>query len=300
MLDVKRLILLRDLAEYGTVTAVADIHRVTPSAVSQQLRALEDEAGAALLHREGRTVRLTAAGTALAAQSDHVLAALELAQSAVRALDEQISGELLIGCFPSGLQPLAAPLAAALVRAHPRLRPRIIEAEPEQSLRLLRRRELDLALGYHYRHLGTPLPPGLNADALFSDPLVLAVPENLRVQAEQDGLAALSRHPWIGTPEPSACRDVMMHACHSAGFSPLIEHSYHDLRSALALVAAGLGATILPAMLCENPPTGTAILPLPGRERTVEAVTRAGTGDHPAIAAALAVLRSTNDGGRTV
>src|SRR5882757_10713469 len=110
MLDVKRLVLLRDLADYRTVTAVAELHQVTPSAVSQQLRALEAEAGAELVHREGRTVRLTAAGSALAAECEHVLAALERAGSTVRAAGDEVSGELLIGCFPSGLEPIAAPL----------------------------------------------------------------------------------------------------------------------------------------------------------------------------------------------
>lgn len=284
MLDVKRLILLRDLADYGTITAVAELNGVTPSAVSQQLRALEIEAGAALLHREGRTVRLTAAGFALAAQCEHVVAALERAQSAVRALDGEVGGTLVIGCMPSGLEVLAAPLAAALVRAHPRLRPRIVEAEPEEALPLLKQRELDLALTYRYPHLGTPLPDGLAARELFTDPLVLAVPEDL---AGIDGLAALRRHPWITTPAPSACREVMLHACQSAGFTPVIEHSYRDLRSALALVAVGQGVTILPMMLCHTPPPGVALVPLPGKGRTVEAVSRAGAESHPAVAAAL-------------
>ncbi|AWS44834.1 LysR family transcriptional regulator [Streptosporangium sp. 'caverna'] len=286
MLDVKRLVLLRDLAGYGTVTAVAEIHGVTPSAVSQQLRALEAEAGAALLRREGRTVRLTAAGSALAAQCEQVLAALERAHSAVRTLDGEVGGELMIGCLPSGLEVLAAPLAAALVRAHPRLRPRIVETEPEEALPLLKQRDLDLALTYRYPHLGRPLPDGLTAHELFDDPLVLAVPEDLR---GIEGLAALRHHPWITTPAPSACRDVMVHACQSAGFTPAIEHSYRDLRSALALVAVGRGVTILPMMLCRTPPPGLALIPLPGKGRTIEAVIRAGTESHPAIAAALHV-----------
>jgi len=288
MLDVKRLVLLRDLAEYGTVTAVADIHRVTPSAVSQQLRALEAEAGASLLHREGRTVRLTAAGSALAAQSELVVAALERAQSAVRALDGEVGGELVIGCFPSGLEMLAAPLAEVLVRRHPRLRPRIVEAEPEEALPLLKQRDLDLALTYHYPHLGGAPPDGVTSHPLFGDPLVLAVPESLR---EVDGLAALRDQRWITTPPPSACRDVLVHACQSAGFTPAVEHSYRDLRAALALVAAGLGVTILPMMLCRTPPPGVVLRPLPGKSRAVAAAVRTGAQTQLTITAAVAALR---------
>ncbi|WP_433329153.1 LysR family transcriptional regulator [Spirillospora sp. CA-294931] len=290
MLDVKRLVLLRDLAEYGTVTAVAEIHRVTPSAVSQQLRALETEAAATLLHRDGRNVRLTAAGHALVAGSEEVLAALERAHSTVRALDDEVGGELRVGCFPSGLAPVAAPLVAALTGRHPRLRPQIVEAEPEEALPLLKRRDLDLALHYRYPHLGTPLPEGLTTEPLFDDPLLLAVPERLRDAAEDEGLTALRREPWISTPAPSACRDVMTHACHGAGFAPKIEHDYGDLRSSLALVATGLAVTILPGLLATAPPEGVALIPLPGKKRTVEAVIRAGSERHPSIAAALAAL----------
>lgn len=290
MLDVKRLILLRDLAEYGTVSAVADVHQVTPSAVSQQLRALETETGAVLLHREGRTVRLTATGAALVRQSERVLAELERAHGIVRATDGEVAGELVIGCFTSALAPVAAPLVSALVERHPRLRPRIVQAEPEDALPMLRRRDLDLVLHYRYRHLGAGLPGGLTARTLFEDPLMLAVPERLRAAAGEQGVAALRRERWVTTPPPSACRDVMLHACHSAGYAPRLEHDYTDLRSALALVATGLAVTILPGLLCDDPPDGVAILPIPEKGRTVEAVVRSGAEEHPAIVAALDVL----------
>jgi DNA-binding transcriptional LysR family regulator len=291
VLDVKRLVLLRDLAELGTVTAVAALHGVTPSAVSQQLRALEEESGAHLLHREGRSVRLTSAGTTLAVESEHVLAALERADSALRSLDDEVSGELTIGCFPSGLEPIAAPLVAALASRHPRLRPRIVEVEPEDAVQRVRHRRLDLAVAYRYHHLGTPLPAGLRTVPLLDEPIAVAVPEHLRAAVEHEGVGALRERPWIVTPAPSGCRDVLLHVCRSAGFTPTAEHSYHDLRAALALVATGLGVTILPTMMCRNPPTGVAILPLPGPGRTVEIVLRDGTESQPALAAAVAAAQ---------
>jgi DNA-binding transcriptional LysR family regulator len=290
MLDVKRLVLLRDLAEHGTVTAVAEINRVTPSAVSQQLRALEAESGAELLIREGRTVRLTAAGIVLAAECEHVLVALEHAQSAVRALDDQISGDFVIGGFPSALNRVVTPLAAALHSHHPRLRLRVVEAEPEESLPLLKRRDLDLALIYRYEQLGTPLPGGVTTYKLFDDPLALAVPERLRAAAERDGIAAVRESPWIATPEPGPGRQILLHTCRNAGFTPVIAHSYRDLHAALTLISIGLGVTILPRMLCSDPPEGTAILPLPGEGRVVEAAIRSGTDAHPRVAAALVAL----------
>ncbi|MFJ7206325.1 LysR family transcriptional regulator [Streptomyces sp. NPDC098789] len=300
MLDVKRMVILRDLAQHGKVTAVADLHGVTPSAVSQQLRALESEAGASLMRREGRGLRLTAAGAALAAECEHVLAALERAEGAVRALDDDLSGELSIGCAPSALGPVAAPLVAELARRHPLLRPRIVQAEPEDAVPRLRRRELDLAITYHYHLLGEPPAIGTTSVPLFDDPLCLALPEALRPAVAREGLAALRDHAWISAPAPSSCREMLLHACRNAGFTPRIEHDCGDLRGALWLVATGHAVTILPKLLCDGPPPGTAILTLPGRGRTVEALVRTGAKAQPAIAATLATLAAlgVSDGGR--
>src|SRR5215216_2481540 len=77
MLDVRRLRLLCDLAHLGTIAAVARSHTYTPSAVSQQLAALEREAGVPLLERTGRRVALTPAGVVLVRHAEKVLTALE-------------------------------------------------------------------------------------------------------------------------------------------------------------------------------------------------------------------------------
>src|SRR3569833_1914355 len=86
MLDVRRLRLLRDLARLGTIAAVAAEHTYTPSAVSQQLSALEREAGVRLLARTGRRGVLTPAGLTLVEHAEAVLGALERASSALAAV----------------------------------------------------------------------------------------------------------------------------------------------------------------------------------------------------------------------
>ena len=288
--------MLRDLAEHGRVTVVADLHGVTPSAVSQHLRALEREAGASLVFRQGRGVRLTAAGAALAAQCEHVLAALERAEGAVRALDTELSGELHIGCAPSALSSVAAPLVARLTARHPRLRPRITQSEPEVSVPRLKQRDFDVAVSYRYHLLGAAVPSGVTAVPLFDDPLVLAVPERLRAAVAEHGLAALRDHPWLSASESSACHQVLVHACRNAGFTPRVEYECDDLRAGLAFVAHGLAVTILPGLLCDAPPPGTEIVPLPGWGRTVEALVRAGTEEQPAVATTLRMLAALGDG----
>ncbi|MFI9384395.1 LysR family transcriptional regulator [Kutzneria sp. NPDC052558] len=289
MMDVRRLVLLRDLAEYQTVTAVADVHHVTASAVSQQLRALEAEVGKPLLLREGRTVRLTSAGRALARRCEDVLAALERASAEVNELAGTIDGELAVGCFTSGFPAVAMPMAETMLARHPQLRFRFLEGEPEETIPLLRQRRLDLVVAYRYRHLGTELQPGLVSLPVCDDPFMICVSEKLRDVVEAEGLAALREQPWVTFPVGS-CREANVHAARTAGFTPHQAHVTASIPVALDMVAAGMGVTMMPAMAARNAPPGVALLPTDGLHRKIEVVVRAGTERQPIIAAALEAL----------
>src|SRR5215472_3186023 len=106
MLDVRRLQLLCDLSRLGTIAAVAQAHSYTPSAVSQQLSALEREAGVPLLERSGRRVAFTAAGRVLVRHAENVLAALEQTTAALAAMATGVSGPLRIGAFTTAVRTL--------------------------------------------------------------------------------------------------------------------------------------------------------------------------------------------------
>jgi DNA-binding transcriptional LysR family regulator len=101
-MDVQRLRVLRELADRGSVTAVAAALSFTPSAISQQLRALAEEVGMALTEPAGRGVRLTEAGRALAAEAEGVLAAVARADAVVDRLRTQPRGRVRVALFPSG------------------------------------------------------------------------------------------------------------------------------------------------------------------------------------------------------
>src|SRR5260221_14782835 len=100
MLDVRKLRLLRELAHRATIAAVAEALCYSPSAVSQQLAALEREVGVPLLRRSGRRVTLTPAGAALAEQTEAVLALLEQASSTPAAPPTRLTRPPKIGGFP--------------------------------------------------------------------------------------------------------------------------------------------------------------------------------------------------------
>src|SRR5687768_95887 len=134
MLELRRLRLLTELDQRGTIAAVADALQFTPSAVSQQLAMLEREAGVRLLERAGRGVRLTDAARVLVEHADALLARAALAEADLAAAAGTVAGRARIAGFQSVVRLLALPAMEALARDAPRLRCEVVEAEPEQAL----------------------------------------------------------------------------------------------------------------------------------------------------------------------
>src|SRR5919202_1520811 len=135
MLELRRLRLLRELKERGTIAAVADALQFTPSAVSQQLALLEREAGVPLLERAGRGVRLTDAALVLVGHAEALLERAALAEADLAAAAGTVAGRARIAGFESVAVRLALPAMATLARDAPRLRCELIEAEPAQAPR---------------------------------------------------------------------------------------------------------------------------------------------------------------------
>src|SRR5262245_3493102 len=143
MLDLRRLRLLSELARRGTIAEVATVVGYTPSAVSQSLAQLEREAGIALLERDGRRVRLTAAARRLVEHVDRVLAELDVAEAELASEHGAVRGEVVIGAFPSAAASIVAPAVQKLGESYGELSCAIREHEPEDGLGLLRSGELD-------------------------------------------------------------------------------------------------------------------------------------------------------------
>src|SRR5919199_2448089 len=199
MLDLRRLRLLRELAERGTIAAVADALRFTPSAVSQQLAQLEREAGVPLLERAGRGVRLTDAGLVLAGHAEALLERAALAEADLAAAAGSVAGRARIACFQSVAVRIALPAMEILAREAPRLRCELVEAEPEQALPALAVGDLDLVLGDEWTHQPWRLPAGVERADLFPDPVRLVLPARHPAAREHPvavPLRALAADAW--------------------------------------------------------------------------------------------------------
>ena len=253
MLDVRRLRLLRELHERGTVTAVAEALAYTPSAVSQQLATLEREAGVPLMEREGRRLRLTDAGRGLVEHASAVIARLELAESELAAAaGEEVAGRVRVAAFQTAASNLVLPLLGTVPERHPKLRLELLEMEAEDGLELLRRGQVDLVLAEEYDYAPRPCNPSLVLRALCRDPLVLVLPDTHALAAadpETVPLAALAGEAWATPRSGTAFDESIVRACRAlGGFEPDRRHRSNDLAVLEQLVAAGEAVALFPSL----------------------------------------------------
>jgi DNA-binding transcriptional LysR family regulator len=296
MLDVKRLRVLREVAERGSFSAAADSLAYTQSAVSQQIAALERESGAKLVDRSARGVRLTDAGRALVEHSDAILARLAAAEQELEDIAGLRGGRVRLATFPSAGATLVPPAIAEFSAAHPGVELSLIEAEPEESLPRLKAGELDVALVLEHSAPGTG---GRRADddieliRLLDDPLYAALPPGHRLAGKRRlRLSDLAEEIWIQSDVCASCGQLNMAACRAAGFEPRVEFQSDDYNVIQGLVAAGVGVALIAELALTNLRDDIAIRSL-GPDtpvRRVCAATLAGGYRSPAVEAMLETL----------
>jgi DNA-binding transcriptional LysR family regulator len=259
LIDVQRLAVLREVARAGSFAGAAAALHHTPSAVSQQIAALERGAGLALVERSTRGVVLTDAGRALLATADAIHAELRLAEQRLRTLAAAGPQALTVVTFPSAGEPLLAPaLTAMTAAADDPVEMTVIEAEPGEALGTVRDGRADLALVYHF-HTAAP-PRGWPAAAgpgryvpLVADSLRLLVPAGHSLADRASArLAEVAAERWIqGWGDTGDVTDMLAAL---SGFRPQVACRSSDYRFMSALVGAGVGVALAPSLaLTRNP-----------------------------------------------
>ena len=290
MLDVRKLLLLRELSRLGTIGAVAEAQFCTPSAVSQQLRALEREAGVPLIRRAGRRVELTPAGAELAGRAGPMLALLEQASAALAAARDELAGELRIGAFPTAVRTVLPAALVTLGAGHPRLELHVIELDPAEVPDALRSGALDIALVHEYDYVPAEADPALATEPLLEETVFLASAAGA-LPSPADPIRACRGRPWIAGSPGTLCHLMTVRLCQAVGFTPQIRHYADDFGAVLTLVAAGQGVALVPELALADRPPGVELTALPARRRTLIACRSGGSG-HPAVAACAAALQA--------
>ena len=293
MLELRRLRLLRELHQRGTIAAVADALLYTPSAVSQQLAMLEREAGVPLLEKFGRGVRLTDPALVLVEHAEAMLERAALAEADLAAASGEVTGRARIAAFQSVAIHVAMPALETLAREAPRLRCELFQLEPERALPALALGDVDLVLGDEWEQVPWQMPAGLERHELLRDPVHLLLPSRhaaARKYKETVPLAELADEHWASGHESMGWDDMIVRTCREHGpFEPDIRFRTDDATVTMAAVAHGLAVTLLPALVLPDRHPGIAVRRIaeaPG-DRSIFAVTRATDASRPSTQAVL-------------
>ena len=300
MLDPRRLRLLREFAERGTIAATAAALGYTPSAVSQQLAALEREAGAILLDRTARAAELTDAGRRLVEHAERILAMIEAAEADLSLAGP--AGRVTVTAFPTAAVAFG-PALVRRVRAHPGLTLLLRETQREEGLRLVRTGEADVALVADWSGRQTSAdsarPGGTGAlryYPLIRDPVVLVLPRGHPAAdpARPVDLEKLRDEPWLAAPAGEPSRQAVDRLLASTGGVPQAPWEFEGLSTILSLVARGIGIAALPRLTLAVGDRRVAVRELPGptEARDVYAVARASSVRRPSVAVILAALNA--------
>ncbi len=281
---------LRAVVSSGSVTAAAAHLGYTPSAISQQVAALEKEAGIALLERVGRGVRPTEAGRLLTEHAGVISQNLAETESALGDLREGRTGKLAIRYFSSVGPSLLAPALARLRREYHGLILDLTLTDHDDPLRAVRhdRSDLTLLIGP-----GADRRPGIRMVRLLEDAYYAVLPAGHALASKPVlDLADLADQPWVGSEPPGPCLDTVVDACAAAGFTPHLVARSEDYTTAQHFVAAGLGVTLIPRLGLSTHVPGLAIRKVrrPEPVRTVCAAVRDSSLARPAVRTLLDAL----------
>lgn len=320
MLDVRRLRLLVELSDRGTLAAVAEALSYSPSSVSQQLSQLEREAGVPLLTQVGRRVQLTPQAGVLVEHARAVLDRLEEAEADVARSLTAVGGTVRIAVFQSAAHAVVPHALTLLAAEHPALRVEVTEREPELALFDVAARDFDLVIAEQYPGHTRAHRSDLDRVPLAADAIRLALPPerwpttHLRVEerpAEPDAsrnrdharpglrdgagappqptantLAAASAMPWVLEPEGTASRQWAEQLCREAGFEPDVRFETADLMAHIRLIRSGNAVGLLPDLVWAGEAPSVTLVDLPGHpEREVFTSTRLAAAARPAVVA---------------
>ena len=293
MLDVRRMRILREVAERGSLAHAARALSFTPSAISQQIAALEREAGVALLERGPRSVRLTDAGRALVDHTEAILARLEAAEAEMQAIAGLRGGLLRLASFPTAYATLVPPAIAEFRRRHAGVELTLTEADPALAFELLAAGSIDLALVYEYDFVPLARDSVTELVPLLVDPVNALLPRAHPAAARAAvRLEDLAGDAWVTSTRRSSCHSFVARACQAAGFEPRVTMESDDHGVWQGLVAAGMGVALASELSLPAPHPDVAVRPVTPRPlaRRIYAARRASGGTGAAVDAMIEVL----------
>ncbi|NUR85229.1 MAG: LysR family transcriptional regulator [Nonomuraea sp.] len=273
-IDPRRLRVLYEVSRRGGVMRAAEALFLTPSAVSQQLAQLEREVGLALIDRSQRRVSLTPAGRVLAGYAERVEDELSEARRELTRFTERLAGPVRIAAFPTVIKHMLVPAMRDLAVRHPKIAPIIHEVYGQPALQELRLGAVDVLITEHDMGLPAVAQPSLATRQLYVDEYRIVAPPSWTAMPRT--LEELADAPWVAGEPDQACGQALDRLASLHGFEPRKVHVITDYVPTLALVAAGHGVAIVPALALLDVPEGWVLVSEIGGvgARRLDAVTR--------------------------
>lgn len=291
-LSLHRLRLLHELRRRGTVTATAAALHYTVSAVSQQLAQLERDVGAKLIERSGRRVLLTELGMVLADHADEILKSVERATTALEEAQGGVTARLTAGVWASVASGLLPAALTKLNAEHPGIEVRTKELAPEDTAGAVRDGSLDFSFVIEYSDLPMPWDSALTKVVIAVERMHAAVPEG-SVREAAVRMPELAESPWILAGPRSHFGRAVRLACRRYGFEPKIAHEVGEQATALSMVGAGLGVTLVSDLGLSLLPQGVEIVALTEPVmRTVSIAHRASGGSRQSLQLVIEAVRA--------
>lgn len=302
MIDLVALTSLRAVATHGSVVAAAEALGFTPSAVSQQVKRLEQQTGVALLERVGRGVVLTGHGRHLVEEGGRVLAEVERLESGLHRRADAVAGDLRLVAFSTAVRGLVAPVLGRLREAHSGLTVSLAEREPWDTVDLVATGQADVGVVHRWGDVPIDVPDHLVRTRVALDVADVLVPAGHPLAGRSAVTPAdLVEEGWVATPDGTICRQWLRRMYDGTGRLPRIVHEAGEFDSHLALVRAGLGIALVPRL--GRSPLGEGIVAVPAHEptpvREVLALHRRTMGDSPAVRAMLDALADAGSSAAT-
>lgn len=246
-MDVQRLRTLRELAIRGTMAAVAEVIKISPSAVSQQISLLEDEVGLPLIERRGRGVTITPAGEVLINHAGRILNILEEAKTDIAELKMTVAGELVLAAFPSIAASLLPGSLRGLQLRYPDLNVSGVEMEPLVGLASLRSWQVDLAIVDDLTLKQDKNPETLETFPIYEDRIVTIFHKDHPLATREDlDLLDLQHEFWAIDTRPNTFSDTLFAMCADRGFSPKVIGRFDGFEVISAMVASQCAISLLP------------------------------------------------------
>lgn len=295
MIDLDALASLRAVEQQGSVVAAASTLGFTPSAISQQIKRLERQAGVTLLERVGRGVVLTQEGRQLVERGARLLDDIEEIESGLHRHTGTVTGTIRLVAFATAVRGLVAPSLPALLREHPELQVRLLERDPWEAVELVATGQSDVGVVHSWGDVPLAIPDHVVAHPIAHDVADVLVPADHRLAGRtRVSPRDLVGEAWIATPEGTICREWLMRMHDGTGGLPDIVHRSSEFETHIALVDAGLGIALVPRLGRGELPGGVVAVAVhdPEPRREISVLARRTMSESPAVTAVIEAVQT--------